>query len=289
VVRQESRGLGRYVHIGTGNYHAGTAKLYTDLSLFTCDDKIARDATELFNFLTTGVNSERRFHKLLLGPRFMKQALINRIEREASHARAGVRAVIQMKTNALEDPDIVRALYRASQAGVQIDLIVRDTCRLKPGVPGLSENVRVISIVGRFLEHVRAFYFRNDGQEEFFIGSADLMSRNLESRVEILAPIEPPELRAELRKMFEVQLADRRSAWDMLADGSYQQRSPKGHDSRRNCQETMALLTEQRHELALEKNAKSRRRPRKAGSTKKHQIVPASRSLAPPAALNRLN
>jgi polyphosphate kinase len=239
--------------------------------------------------LTTGVNSERRFHKLLLGPRMLKPALIERIEREAQHARAGARAAIQMKMNALEDPDIVRALYRASQAGVQIDLIVRDTCRLRPGVPGLSENVRVISIVGRFLEHVRAFYFHNAGREEFFIGSADLMTRNLESRVEILAPIEPPELRAELRKMFEVQLADRRSAWDMLADGSYKQRAPKRRpDSRRSCQEMMMLLTEQRHELALEKNAKSQRRPRKAGASKKRQIVPATRALVPQA-LNRLN
>lgn len=290
VVRQESAALRRFVHIGTGNYHAGTAKLYTDLSLFTCDERIARDVSELFNFLTTGVYAERLFTKLLLGPRMMKQALIERIDREASHAKSGARAAIQMKMNALEDPDIVRALYRASQAGVQVDLIVRDTCRLKPGVPGLSESIRVISIVGRFLEHARAFYFHNDGHEEYWIGSADLMTRNLESRVEVLVPIEPPELRAELRKMFDVQLADRRAAWDMLPDGSYQQRVPKGHDSRRSCQEMMMLLTEERHEVALEKNANSRRRsqPRRGGSSKKKRIVPASAALAAPE-LKKLN
>jgi polyphosphate kinase len=289
VVRQEGSSLKRYVHIGTGNYHAGTAKLYSDLSLFTCDDKIVRDASELFNFLTTGLNFERRFQKLLLGPRMLKQALIERIDREASHVQGGGRGAIQMKMNALEDPDIVRALYRASLAGVKIDLIVRDTCRLKPGVAGLSENIRVVSVVGRFLEHARVFYFYNDGQEEYFIGSADLMTRNLESRVEILAPIEPPELRAELHKIFEMQLADRRAAWDMLADGSYQQRTPKGQDSRKSCQEMLMLLTEQRHEVALEQNAKSSRRTRTGRVSKKKRILPATSSLAPPEALRKLN
>ena len=286
VVRQETGGLKRYVHIGTGNYHAGTAKLYTDLGLFSSDDRIVKDATELFNFLTTGVGSGRNFQKLLLGPRMMKQALVQRIDREALHARDGTPAAIQMKMNALEDPDIVRALYRASQAGVQIDLIVRDTCRLRPGIAGLSENVRIISVVGRFLEHARAFYFRNGGNEEYFIGSADLMTRNLESRVEILAPVEPPDLRAELRKIFDVQLADRRAAWDMLSDGSYQQRTPRGHDSRKSCQETMMVLTQERYELALETKAKARRRSRTRSGTvsKKKQIRPTRASLVPPSA-----
>jgi len=213
----------------------------------------------------------------------MKLAIIERIDREASHARAGTTAAIQMKMNALEDPDIVRALYRASQAGVQVDLIVRDTCRLRPGIVGLSENVRIISVVGRFLEHARAFYFRNAGSEEYFIGSADLMSRNLDSRVEILAPVEPPELRAELRKFFDVQLADRRAAWDMQADGSYVQRTPKGNESRKSCQETMMLLTQERFELALEVKAKLRKRSRaRSGSvSKKKQIRPTRASLAP--------
>jgi polyphosphate kinase len=292
VVRQESAGLRRYVHIGTGNYHAGTAKLYTDLGLFTCDDRIARDATELFNFLTTGVGESRRFQKLLLGPRMLKRALIERIDREAEHAREQRPATIQMKMNALEDPDIVRALYRASQAGVQIDLLVRDTCRLRPGIPGLSENIRVISIVGRFLEHARAFYFRNGGEEEYFIGSADLMSRNLDSRVEVLAPIEPKELRAELRKIIEVQLADRRSAWDMQSDGSYVQRNPKGRESRKNCQEAMLLLMQERHEQALERSAKAekkRPRMRTGGVSKKKRIKPTRSSITAPDTLKKLN
>ncbi len=291
VVRHESTGLRRYVHIGTGNYHAGTARLYTDLGLFTCDDRIARDATELFNYLTTGVGETRRFNKLLLGPRMLKRALIERIEREAAHAREQRPAVIQMKMNGLEDPDVVRALYRASQAGVQIDLIVRDTCRLRPGVPGLSESVRVISVVGRFLEHARAFYFRNGGDEEYFIGSADLMTRNLDSRVEVLVPIEPKELRAELRQIFDVQLADRRSAWDMQADGSYVQRSPKGHDSRKSCQETIMLLMHERHEQALEQSTKPQKRPRKrAGSAnRKKKTTKGLTSVRAPDALKKLN
>jgi polyphosphate kinase len=291
VVRSEQGGLRRYVHIGTGNYHAGTARLYTDLGLFTCDDRIARDATELFNFLTTGISEGRHFHKLLVGPRKLKTSIIERIEREAAHARAGQRAAIQMKMNALEDPDIVRALYRASQAGVQIDLIVRDTCRLRPGVPGLSENVRVISIVGRFLEHARAFYFRNAGDEEYFIGSADLMSRNLDSRVEVLAPVEPPELRAELRRSFDVQLADRRAAWDMLPDGSYVQRTPKGRDSRKSSQDTMVALTQERYERALESGAKARKRPpARPRPVKKKPPLRATRAVSVvPDPLKKLN
>jgi polyphosphate kinase len=290
VVRREGDTMRRYVHIGTGNYHAGTAKLYTDLGLFSCDDRIARDATELFNFLTTGISEGRHFHKLLIGPRKLKTSIIERIEREAAHARAGLRAAIQMKMNALEDPDIVRALYRASQAGVQIDLIVRDTCRLRPGVPGLSDNVRVISIVGRFLEHARAFYFRNAGDEEYFIGSADLMSRNLDSRVEVLAPVELPELRAELRCSFDVQLADRRSAWDMLPDGSYVQRTPKGRDSRKSSQETMMVLTQERYERALESGAKAKKRPARPRTANKKLPLRATRALSVvPDALKKLN
>jgi polyphosphate kinase len=251
VVRQEVVGLRRYVHIGTGNYHAGTAKLYTDLGLFTCDERIARDVSELFNFLTTGVSPRRSFHKLLVGPRFLKQALLDRIEREAAHQREGRRAHIQMKMNALEDPDVVHALYRASVAGVPIELVVRDTCRLRPGLPDISPTVRVVSVVGRFLEHARVFYFLNDGAEEYFIGSADLMTRNLESRVEVLVPIESPELRSELRTLFTMQLGDQRAAWDMGSDGSYTQRAPHGHAARKSCQERMIAHTEERSELLL--------------------------------------
>jgi polyphosphate kinase len=276
VVRQDPGGLKRYVHVGTGNYHAGTARLYTDFGLFTCDERIGRDATELFNFLTTGLTAHRRFQKLLLGPRMMKQALIEKIEREARFAQEGKPSGIQMKMNALEDPEIVRALYRASQAGVQIALIVRDTCRLRPGVPGLSESVRVISIVGRFLEHARVFYFKNGGEEEFFLGSADLMTRNLESRVEVLAPVEPTELREELRTLLQLQLDDQRSAWDMHADGSYVQRIPKSLDTRKNSQEQTIDLVQERFELLLEnKQGKKRVRTRRTGLSRREALRPS--------------
>jgi polyphosphate kinase len=289
VVRQDPGGLKRYVHVGTGNYHAGTARLYTDLGLFTCDARIASDATELFNYLTTGVGPTRRFHKLLLAPRTMKQALIEKIEREARHAANGTTAAIQMKTNALEDPDVVRALYRASQAGVQIDLIVRDTCRLRPGLAGVSDNVRVISIVGRFLEHARLFYFRNGGDEEYFIGSADLMTRNLESRVEVLAPIEAPELRAELRQLLSVQLDDRRSAWDMRADGSYEQRKPRAPDERMSCQERQIELAIERQEQHADSKVPAKKRMRSRRTLPRPESARASTRVSQPpaAATNR--
>ena len=283
VVRQDPAGLKRYVHVGTGNYHAGTARLYTDFGLFTCDERIGRDVTELFNFLTTGVTANRRFGKLLIGPRMMKQSLIEKIDREARFAQDAKGAAIQMKMNALEDPDIVRALYRASQAGVQIDLIVRDTCRLRPGVPGLSEHIRVISIVGRFLEHARVFYFRNGGDEEFFIGSADLMTRNLDSRVEALSPIEPPELREELKKLLAIQLQDQRAAWDMKPDGSYQQRTPKGTDSKKSCQEQVIQLTQERLDRLIESKQgnKKRVRTRRTTTLRRDALRPTRISVVP--------
>ncbi len=181
VLRQDYDGLRRYAHIGTGNYHSGTARLYSDLGMLTADPEIGADLTELFNYLTTGYTPKRHYNKLLPAPRHMKKGLLARIEREIKHAQAGKTALIQLKTNALEDVAITKALYRASQAGVHVDLLIRDTCRLVPGVAGLSDNVRVISLVGRFLEHTRVFYFKNDGDEEYYIGSADLMKRNLES------------------------------------------------------------------------------------------------------------
>jgi len=224
VVRQDYNGLKRYVHIGTGNYHAETARIYSDVGMLTCDESIGQDVTELFNYLTTGFMAKRKYSKLSPAPRFLKRALLSRIEREiAAHGEFGG-GLIQFKMNALEDVDIVRALYRASMAGVKVDLIIRDTCRLRPGIPGLSENIRVISIVGRFLEHSRIYYFRNGGREEFFIASADAMKRNLEARVEILCPVELLHLTKELRVVIDTQLADQRSAWDMQPDGSYIQR-----------------------------------------------------------------
>jgi polyphosphate kinase len=226
VVRQDYNGLRRYLHIGTGNYHADTARLYSDVGMLTCDQVIAEDVTELFNFLTTGFMLKRRYAKLALAPRMLKRALLDKIEREINLHRVAGGGLIQFKINALEDGDVVRALYRASQAGVKIDLVVRDTCRLRPGISGLSETIRVISVVGRFLEHARIYYFRNGGDEEYFIASADAMKRNLEARVEVLCPVESPELMRELRILFDTHLADQRSAWDMQPDGSYIQRKP---------------------------------------------------------------
>ncbi|MCX4241008.1 polyphosphate kinase 1 [Paraliomyxa miuraensis] len=223
VVRQDRDGLRRYAHIGTGNYHAGNARGYTDLGLLTCDQALGHDLGELFNYLTTGYRPSRNYLKILKAPTRLKSALLERIEREIEWHRAEGHGLIQMKMNALEDADITRALYQASRAGVRVDLIVRDTCRARPGLPGLSETMRVVSIVGRFLEHSRIYYFRNGGEEaaEYFIGSADLMNRNLESRVEVLVPVETPALRAELREVLDIQLADTRAGWEMQSDGSY--------------------------------------------------------------------
>ena len=239
VLRRDFNGLRRYAHIGTGNYHAGTARLYSDFGLFTCDPAIGDDLTELFNHLTSGVAPKRGYRKLLPAPTVLKQSLIDKIEREIVHAGQGRAAAIQFKMNALEDREITRALYRASQAGVRIDLVVRDTCRLRPGVEGLSENIRVVSLVGRFLEHGRIYYFRNGGEEEYFIGSADCMTRNLESRVEVVAPVERPALRAQLRHILDLQLGDRRNAWDMRSDGTYVQRTPAPGESQAGAQERM--------------------------------------------------
>ncbi len=250
VVRRDFSGLRRYAHIGTGNYHAGTARLYSDLGLLTCDPVIGEDLTELFNYLTTGYVPKRNYRKLLPAPKVLKPALLAKIEREVQQAQAGRAGLIQFKMNALEDRDITAALYRAAQAGVKVDLIIRDTCRLRPGIPGLSENVRVISIVGRFLEHTRIYYFLNGGAEEYFIGSADCMKRNLESRVEVVAPVETPELRRELRQVLDVQLNDRRSAWDMQPDGRYVQRVPAEDHDPRGAQQILIDLAERRRKEA---------------------------------------
>ncbi len=252
VVRQDYNGLRRYLHIGTGNYHADTARLYSDVGLLTCDQVIAEDVTELFNFLTTGFLLKRKYSRLALAPRMLKKTLLDKIEHEINIHRAGGEGLIRFKINALEDGDVVRALYRASMAGVTVDLIVRDTCRLRPGIPGLSENIRVVSVVGRFLEHARIYYFRNSGADEYFIASADAMKRNLEARVEILCPVEPPELAKELGVIFDTHLADQRSAWDMQPDGSYVQRRPvegQGEGSHR----TLILKAEKRVRETLKK------------------------------------
>jgi len=250
VVRRDYNGLRRYAHIGTGNYHAGTARQYCDLGLFTCDKDIGFDLTELFNYLTTGCRPAHSYRKILAAPHFMKKTLIAKIDREIAGHSAENPGLIRFKANALEDPDIVEALYRAGQAGVKVELIIRDTCRLRPGLPGISETVTVIAIIGRFLEHARIYYFRNGGDEEYFIGSADAMSRNLESRVEILVPIEHPKLRKELHALFETQLGDQRSVWDMQPDGTYIQRRPRRGSRGRPCQEILIEASRLRAERA---------------------------------------
>jgi polyphosphate kinase len=241
VVRRDYNGLRRYAHIGTGNYHAGTARLYADFGLLTADEQIGHDLTELFNFLPNGYRPKRAYQKILPAPSILKQALLEKIDREIDlkSRDPNYESLLQFKVNALEDGDITRALYRASQAGVKIDLIVRDTCRLRPGLHQLSENVRVVSIVGRFLEHGRIYYFRNGGDEDYMIGSADAMTRNLESRVEVLAPVEDPQLRKELRTVLDCQLKPNRCQWEMHSDGSYTRSS-----ATESCQQYLIDLTE---------------------------------------------
>jgi len=244
VVRRDYSQLRRYYHIGTGNYHPGTAKLYTDLGMLGCDGDIGQDLTELFNYLT-GYSPPPSYRKILAAPYTLKRGLIDRINREIERHKSHGDGHIQMKMNALEDAEITRALYKASRAEVRVDLIVRDTCRFRPGLPGISENARVISIVGRFLEHARIIYFRNGGDEEYFIGSADMMGRNLDSRVEVHAPVENPELRQELRLILDVQFADQRSAWDMDSEGRYTQRTPT-EENAKGAQETLIGVAEKR-------------------------------------------
>ena len=245
VVRKDYNGLRRYAHIGTGNYHAGTAHLYCDLGMLTNDEAITQDLTELFNYLT-GYSPPPRYRKILTSPYTLKQALIDKIDREIKGHSAESPGLIQFKMNALEDVDITRALYRAAQAGVKVDLIVRDTCRLRPGLTGLTETTQVIGVVGRFLEHTRIYYFQNNGDEEYFIGSADLMKRNLESRVEVVTPVEDTKLRQELRLIIDVQLSSRKHVWEMQSDGSYIKRKDLPGKKSLSPQETFIELAQKR-------------------------------------------
>lgn len=233
VVRREPDGLRCYCHIGTGNYNAQTAKVYTDLGLFSCESELSGDVVELFHFLT-GRSLKRDYRKLLVAPVNMKERFLQLIQRELDHHRAGAPAHIIAKMNQLQDVDICDALYRASQEGLPIDLIVRGFCVLRPGVPEYSPTIRIISVIGRFLEHSRIYYFR-DGQEnpldgKFFIGSADWMHRNLENRVEAVTPISELTHRERCWEMLQTMLNDTRQAWDMQADGSYIQRTPENDD-----------------------------------------------------------
>jgi polyphosphate kinase len=228
VVRREGDAIRRYIHLGTGNYNPLTARLYTDLGLFTCDEEIGADVTDLFNYLT-GYSAKQNYRKLLVAPINMRQRFRELIEREIAHHRRYHNGYMILKMNALVDAEMIRLLYRASQAGVKVDLLVRGICCLRPGVPGVSENIRVRSIVGRFLEHSRIFYFYNNGQDEVYAGSADLMPRNLYRRVEVIFPIADPRLVRYLRDdVLATYWADNVKARDMQSDGAYLHRHPGG-------------------------------------------------------------
>jgi polyphosphate kinase len=226
VVRREGQGLARYVHLSTGNYNPVTAGIYTDIGYFTCDPDIGEDATHLFNYLT-GYSRERRYRKLLVAPINLRQRLLALVEREVAHARAGRGGHLVFKMNALVDRDMIAALVEAARCGVRVDLLVRGVCCLRPGIPGLTEGIGVTSIVGRFLEHSRIYWFQNGGEEEVYLGSADLMPRNLDRRVEVVFPVRDPAVARHLRRdVLGVYLQDNVRARRMKADGSYQRLAP---------------------------------------------------------------
>ena len=220
VVRREEKGLRRYCHLGTGNYHAKTARLYTDYGLMTADEAIGEDVHEIFLQLT-GLTRVPKLRKLLHAPFSLQQAIVAKIDREAEHARAGKPARIVAKLNALTEPTVIQALYRASRAGVSVDLIVRGVCCLRPGVPGVSERIKVRSIVGRFLEHSRVYDFENGGQREVYCASADWMDRNLFRRIEVAFPLDSPEYRARVADELNLYLADDAQAWELASNGQY--------------------------------------------------------------------
>jgi polyphosphate kinase len=223
VIRREGDGVRHYLHIGTGNYHPKTARLYTDFGLLTCDEQIGSDVADMFNSLT-GFARPRRYRRVLVAPAHLRQEIIEEIDRTIEAHREGRPARIRMKMNALVDRACIRALYRASQAGVPVELNIRGICCLRPGVPGISENIRVVSVVGRFLEHSRVFTFARGDDCTVYIGSADLMPRNLDTRVELLTPVDDEALRAELFDTLDRCFADEANAWELDADGTWSRR-----------------------------------------------------------------
>lgn len=225
AVRREGEAMRRYVHIGTGNYAPRTARLYTDFGLLSADPDLGADLSDLFNVLT-GFAAPSTYRRLVVAPAGLRERIVGLVRREADHARAGHPARILAKMNALVDPEVIHELYLASQAGVEVDLIVRGICCLRPGLPGISDRIRVVSIIGRFLEHSRAWYFRNGGREEAYIGSADWMPRNLDRRIEAVTPVHDPQHRQELLAILELLWGDNRQAWDLQPDGGYVQREP---------------------------------------------------------------
>ena len=245
VVRREGDGARNYVHIGTGNYHSATARLYTDFGLFTTDEQIGADVADMFNYLT-GYGRPLHYRKVLVAPNQLRDGILEQIELTiASHSPQSP-GRIAMKMNALVDGRCIRALYEASQAGVQVDLNVRGICCLRPGIPGISENIRVVSIVGRLLEHSRVYAFERDGEHTIYIGSADLMPRNLDHRVELATPVESPPLRAELLDTLERAFADNQSSWELDAEGAWTRRAPAPGERPRSLQLELAELHSRR-------------------------------------------
>ena len=241
VVRKEEERIRRYIHLGTGNYNHTTAKLYEDIGMFTCDEDIGADATDLFNYLT-GYSSQSDFRKLLVAPQSLRQTFKKLIEREIDHQASGKPAHLIFKMNALVDKPLIKLLYKAAQAGVKIDLIVRSMCSLRPGLEGLSENVRVISVVGQFLEHSRIYYFHNAGNEEVYMGSADLMPRNLNDRVEVVFPVDDPDIIRHIRDdILETYLSDNVKARLMQPDGTYIRLAPSNKDKIISAQECLLV------------------------------------------------
>jgi polyphosphate kinase len=241
VVRREGSGLRRYVHMGTGNYNPSTARIYTDFSYFTDDPTIAEDVSDLFNYLT-GYSEQEEYHELLVAPLSMREGILLLIEEQTEKAQKGEPARITCKMNSLTDPRIIESLYEASQAGVKIDLVIRGICCLRPGLEGISENIRVVSLVGRFLEHARAFAFGEGEGERIYLGSADLMQRNLDRRVEQLFPLRELRHRDKVRRLLELQLADTANAWELRSDGSFERLQPKEDEEPLDSQ---ALLVEE--------------------------------------------
>jgi polyphosphate kinase len=227
IVRREGDGVRNYVHIGTGNYHPETARLYTDFGFFTCDEQIGADVADMFNFLT-GYGRPRRYRQVLVAPNFLRDGILEEIERTVDAHTEGRPARIALKLNSLVDRACIRALYRASQAGVRVDLSVRGICCLIPGIEGVSDNIRVVSVVGRLLEHARIYAFERGEDTRVYIGSADLMPRNLDTRVELLTPVDDPILRDDLLDTLERSLADDTNAWELSSDGTWRRRVPEG-------------------------------------------------------------
>ncbi len=249
VVRQEADGIRRYCHLATGNYNVRTAGVYSDLGLFTCRETFGQDLTELFNILT-GYTRPQRFHHLILAPVGLREHFISSIRREADHARAGQPARLIAKVNSLVDPSVIDELYRASQAGVEIDLIVRGMCSLRPEVPGLSERIRVISIIDRYLEHARIFYFQNNGKPEYLLASADWMQRNFDRRVEIAFPVVEEQHQAMLKKILEIQLGDNVKGWRIEPDGSSVRRRSEGSTAARSQEQLYEFMRDESGDAA---------------------------------------